>query len=126
MKFRTALNRVRGLGSAKSGTHHFWMQRVTALALVPLMLWLAWSMARLGALDYNTARAWVGSPVTSVLLISTLLALFYHAKLGLQVVIEDYIHAEGMKFISLIALKFVTLLLALASVLAVLRISLAG
>jgi succinate dehydrogenase / fumarate reductase membrane anchor subunit len=68
----------------------------------------------------------VGSPLTSVLLIATLLALFYHAKLGLQVVIEDYIHAEGMKFVSLIALKFVTLLLALASVLAVLRISLAG
>ena len=126
MKFRTALNRVRGLGSAKSGTQHFWMQRVTAIALVPLMLWLAWSMARLGALDYNTARDWVGSPLTSVLLISTLLALYYHAKLGLQVVIEDYIHAEGVKFISLIALKFVTLLLALASVLAVLRISLAG
>lgn len=126
MKFRSALNNARGLGSAKSGTHHFWMQRVTALALVPLMLWLTWSMARLSGLDFDTARAWVASPITAVLLVSTLLALFYHAKLGLQVVIEDYVHAEGVKFISLIALKFVTLLLALASVFAVLRISLAG
>ena len=126
MKYRTALNNVRGLGSAKSGTQHFWMQRVTALALLPLMLWLAWSMARLGALDYDGAIAWVRAPLTSVLLIATVLALLYHAKLGLQVVIEDYVHAEGVKFISLIALKFVSLLLALASVLAVLRISLAG
>ena len=126
MKFRTALHNVRGLGSAKSGTQHWWMQRVTALALLPLMLWLAWSMARLSGLDYDAALAWVRSPITSVLLISTVLALVYHAKLGLQVVIEDYVHAEGVKFISLIALKFVALLLALASILAVLRISLAG
>ena len=126
MKFRTALYNVRGLGSAKSGTHHFWMQRVTALALLPLMPWLAWTIARLSGHDYETAIAWISSPTTSVLLIASLLALIYHAKLGLQVVIEDYIHAEGVKFISLIALKFVCLLLALASVLAVLRISLAG
>jgi succinate dehydrogenase / fumarate reductase membrane anchor subunit len=126
VKFRTPLYNVRGLGSAKSGTHHWWMQRVTALALLPLMLWLAWSLASLSALDYMAARAWVASPITSVLLISTLLALFYHANLGLQVVIEDYVHAEGVKFVSLIALKFVSVLLALASVLAVLRISLAG
>ena len=126
MKFRTALYNVRGLGSAKSGTHHWWMQRVTALALVPLVLWLVWSMARLSALDYDAALAWVRSPTTAVLLISTLLALVYHAKLGLQVVIEDYVHTEGVKFISLIALKFVSLLLVLASILAVLRISLAG
>lgn len=126
MKFRSALNNVRGLGSARSGTHHFWMQRVTALALVPLLLWLVWSMALLNGLDYDAARAWVSSPITSVLLVGTLLALLYHAKLGLQVVIEDYVHAEGAKFIYLIALKFVSLLLALASVIAVLRISLAG
>lgn len=126
MKFRTALNNVRGLGSAKSGTHHFWMQRVTALALVPLMLWLSWSMLCLAGLDYAGALAWVGAPTTAVLLISTLVALYYHAYLGLQVIIEDYVHAEGVKFISLIALRFVSVLLALASVLAVLRISLAG
>ena len=126
MKFRTALNNARGLGSAKSGTHHFWMQRVTALALVPLMLWLSWSMIGLGGLDHAAALVWVSAPTTAVLLISTLIALFYHADLGLQVIIEDYVHAEGVKFISLIALRFVSVLLALASVLAVLRISLAG
>ena len=126
MKFRTALYNVRGLGSAKSGTHHWWMQRVTALALVPLMLWLSWSMIGLGGLDHAAALAWVSTPTTAVLLISTLIALFYHADLGLQVIIEDYVHAEGVKFVSLIVLRFVSVLLALASVLAVLRISLAG
>jgi succinate dehydrogenase / fumarate reductase membrane anchor subunit len=126
MKFRTALNNVRGLGSAKSGTEHFWMQRVSALALVPLMLWLCWSMVRLGGLDHAAALAWVSAPTTAVLLICTLAALYYHGYLGMQVIIEDYVHAEGKKFTLLIALRFVSVLLALASVLAVLRISLAG
>ena len=99
---------------------------MTALALVPLMLWLSWSMIGLGGLDHAAALAWVSAPATAVLLISTLVALFYHAYLGLQVIIEDYVHAEGVKFVSLIVLRFVSVLLALASVLAVLRISLAG
>ncbi len=126
MKYRTALYNVRGLGSAKDGTHHWWMQRVSALALVPLMLWLVFAIARLGDMSYSAAVAWVGSPLTTLLLLSSLLAVFYHAKLGLQVVIEDYVHHEGVKLASLIGLKFLTVLLGLASALAVLRIALSG
>jgi succinate dehydrogenase / fumarate reductase membrane anchor subunit len=120
------LYNVRGLGSAKEGTHHWWMQRLTAVALVPLMLWLALSMARLGAMSYEQAIAWVGSPLTSTLLLGTLLAMFHHAQLGLQVVIEDYVHHEAVKIAALIGLKLLTLLLGLASALAVLRVALSG
>jgi len=126
MKFRSALHSARGLGSAKSGTHHWWMQRVSALALVPLTLWLAFSLARLGGMGYENAVDWVRSPVNAVLLLSVLGATFYHAKLGLQVVIEDYVHGEGIKIAALIAVNFLTLLLGLASALAVLRVFASG
>lgn len=126
MKYRTALYDVRGLGSARDGTRHWWMQRVTALALVPLTPWLAFSLAGLGSMGYADAVAWVRSPLTTVLLLSTILAVAYHAKLGLQVVIEDYVHREGVKVAALIGVKFLTLLLGLASALAVLRVAMAG
>ena len=126
MKYRTALYSVRGLGSARSGTHHWWMQRVTAVALVPLMLWLGVSIARMSGMGYEAALAWVRSPVNAVLILCCLFALFYHAKLGMQVVIEDYVHREGPKVASLLALNFLTLLFGLASILAVLRVYLAG
>lgn len=126
MKYRTALYDVRGLGSAKDGTRHWWIQRITALALVPLTLWLAYYLARIASMGYEQALVWVRSPLTSVLLLSTILALAYHAKLGLQVVIEDYVHREGVKLAALIGVNFLTLLLALASALAVLRVALAG
>jgi succinate dehydrogenase / fumarate reductase membrane anchor subunit len=126
MKYRTALYDVRGLGSAKDGTRHWWIQRITALALVPLTLWLAYGLARIASMGYEQALVWVRSPLTSVLLLSTILALAYHAKLGLQVVIEDYVHREGVKLAALIGVNFLTLLLGLASALAVLRVALAG
>lgn len=126
MKYRTALYDVRGLGSARGGTRHWWMQRVTALALVPLTPWLAFSLAGLGSMEYAAAVTWVRSPLTTVLLLSTILAVAYHAKLGLQVVVEDYVHREGVKVAVLIGVKFLTLLLGLASALAVLRVATAG
>jgi succinate dehydrogenase / fumarate reductase membrane anchor subunit len=126
MKYRTALHDVRGLGSAKDGTRHWWIQRITSLALVPLTLWLAYYLARIASMGYEQALVWVRSPLTSVLLLSTILALAYHAKLGLQVVIEDYVHREGVKLAALIGVNFLTLLLGLASALAVLRVALAG
>jgi len=126
MKFRTALYNVRGLGSAKDGTHHWWMQRVTAVALVPLTLWLCVSLARVGSMEYADAVAWLGSPLAAVLMLATLWALFFHARLGMQVVVEDYVRSKGLKVSLLMLVNFVVILLGLGAALAVLRISLGG
>ena len=126
LKFRTPINEVRGLGSAKDGTHHWWLQRVTAVALVPLSLWLVASLVSLVDADYQSVVIWVRSPVVTVLLICLIGALFHHAQLGLQVVLEDYVHTEWLKITSIVLMKFTALVLALASVLAVLKVSLGG
>jgi len=126
LKFRTPINEVRGLGSAKDGTHHWWLQRVTAVALVPLSLWLVASLVSLVGADYQSVVIWVRSPVVTVLLICLIGALFHHAQLGLQVVLEDYVHTEWLKTTSIVLMKFTALVLGLASVLAVLKVSLGG
>ena len=126
MRFRSALQNVRGLGSAKHGTHDWWMQRLTAIALVPLMLWLCISLSRIASMSYEQAAAWLASPLVAVLMLATILALFYHAKLGLQVVIEDYLHHEGLKLTCLVLLKFTLIVLGLGAALAVLRVTLSG
>jgi len=121
--FRTELARVRGLGAAKEGVHHWWMQRVSAIALVPLALWFVIALvAHVGA-DYATTRAWLGSPVTFGLMVLLVGATFYHAQLGLQVVIEDYIHPEGWKIGLILLIKMASLVLALAAVVALLVIA---
>ncbi len=125
-EFRTPTNEVRGLGSAKGGTHHWWLQRVTAVALVPLSLWLMASLVSLVGADYQSVVIWVRSPVVTVLLICLIGALFHHAQLGLQVVLEDYVHTEWLKITSIVLMKFAALVLGLASVLAVLKVSLGG
>ncbi len=124
MKYRSALSNVRGLGSAKGGTHHFWAQRVTAVALVPLGVWFLVSLISLTGSDYETAAAWLGSPLASVLTLALIVAGFYHAYLGLQVVIEDYIHNEFQKIAGLLIVKFALALMGAAAALAVLRIAL--
>jgi len=123
MSFRTPLSRVRGLGSAKGGTSHWWAQRVTAVALVPLSLWFVASLIALVSADYEEFVAWVSAPLSTVLLIAFVVAVFHHAQLGLQVVIEDYVHAEWLKIVSLVAIKLLAFLLAVASIYAVLRIT---
>jgi succinate dehydrogenase / fumarate reductase membrane anchor subunit len=121
--FRTELGRVRGLGAAKEGVHHWWMQRVSAIALVPLVLWFVIALiAHIGA-DYAATRAWLGSPVTFGLMVLLIGASFYHAQLGLQVVIEDYIHREGAKIAFILLTKLASLVLALAAVVALLVIA---
>ncbi len=126
MNMRTQLSEVRGLGSAKTGTGHFWMQRLTALALIPLTLWFVASLASMGSADYADAVAWVKSPLTSVLLLALIAATFHHMQLGLQVIIEDYVHAEGLKIASLIVMKCGSVLLGLAAAFAVLKVAFEG
>ena len=125
-RLRTPLKNVRGIGSARGGTHHFIVQRVTAVALVPLTLWFVWLALSLMHLDYAAARALIGHPCNAVLMIAFIVATFWHAQLGLQVVIEDYVHTRGLEVASQIAVKFLAVLGALASTLAVVRIALAG
>lgn len=124
MDFRTPIARARGLGSAKDGTHHWWMQRITAIALVPLTVWLVGSLVAIGAADHARTVLWIRSPAVSVALLLTIVALFHHAQLGLQVVIEDYVHAEGKKIAALIAVKLLTIAVAATAAFSVLRIAL--
>lgn len=124
MSLNTPLSKVRGLGSAKEGSHHWWLQRLTAVALLPLSIWFVCGVLGIVGETYETAVLWVQSPVTTVFLLLAIVALFYHAKLGLQVVIEDYVHSEGLKIASLLAMKFAMITIGLACAVAVLRISL--
>lgn len=126
MSLRTPLARVRGLGSAKEGVNHWWAQRVSAVALVPLALWFVCSLVSVVHKDYAGMVAWMGYPLNTSLLVLFLSAMFYHAKLGLQVVIEDYIHCEVRKLIALLVVKFGLALLAAASIISVLRLAFGG
>lgn len=124
MSQRTALGKVRGLGSAKDGTHHWWVQRLTSIALVPLTLWFVASVVSLVGADHATVAAWVASPVASVLLVLLIAITFHHAQLGLQVIIEDYVHTEALKIAGIILVKFAAAVLGLACILAVVKVAL--
>jgi succinate dehydrogenase / fumarate reductase membrane anchor subunit len=119
---RSPLGRVRGLGSAKDGTGHWWAQRLTALALVPLTIWFVGAVVSLIGADHAAVAAWIASPVVAGLLILLIVATFYHAALGLQVVIEDYVHGEGAKIALLLFVKALTIVLSLSAVLSVLTL----
>ena len=123
MNFRTPLARVRGLGSAKSGTHHWWMQRLTAIALVPLSLWFVASLIVVVTAEHAVVIAWLHSPLVAILSCTLIVAIFYHGQLGLQVVVEDYIHTEWLKILSIVVGKLSSLLLAAAYLFAVLSIA---
>lgn len=123
---RTPLARARGLGSAHTGLHHWWMQRLTAIALVPLVVWFAVSLVMMSGADQGVVRAWIGSPFVMVLLILTIVVGLHHGQLGLQVVIEDYIHGEGRKLALILLVRFVAVLSGLAATVAILRIGFGG
>ena len=124
MSMRSPLGHARGLGSAKEGSHHFWVQRLSALALIPLTLWFVFSVADLSGGSYTGVLHWVQSPAVAVTLVLFLAALLYHSMLGVQVVIEDYIQHEGLKLTSLVLSKFAHLTVAVASIFAVLKVAL--
>ena len=123
---RSELGRVRGLGSAKEGVHHWWAQRVSAIALIPLSLWFVANVVFLTDVDRATAIQWLGSPVTLGLMSLFLIAVIYHAVLGLQVVIEDYIHAKPTKLILLLFIQFAGFALVAAGIVAMLLITIYG
>jgi succinate dehydrogenase / fumarate reductase membrane anchor subunit len=123
---RSPLGRAVGLGSAKEGVEHWWRQRLTAVALVPLGLWFVASLlAHVGG-GYEQTLAWLGRPVPAILMIVLIAITFYHAALGAQVVVEDYVHREWVKLGALIALRFACVLLGVAGIFAVLRIAVGG
>ena len=119
---RSPLGHAIGLGSAKDGVEHWWLQRITAIALVPLTVWFAASIIVHMGDDYVTLIAWLRTPIATILMVLLLTGLFYHTALGLQVVIEDYIHS-GIKIPALIGMRFGCFGLAVAGILATLRIA---
>lgn len=124
MSIRTPLARAKGLGSAKDGVGHWWAQRVSALALVPLTLWFVFSVVSHAGAGHEAVVAWLSSPPVAVAAVLYLAALFYHSQLGLQVVVEDYVHGEWLKLATLVALQFAHVVLAAASIFAVLWMAL--
>jgi len=122
-RLRSPLGRAIGLGSAKEGVEHWWLQRVTAVALVPLTLWFVVAVVRLSSADIDAVRDWVGRPLPAILLVLLLIATFWHASLGLQVVIEDYVHVDLAKLGLLIVIRLACFALAVAGVIAVLGIA---
>ncbi|MDX2208978.1 MAG: succinate dehydrogenase, hydrophobic membrane anchor protein [Sphingopyxis sp.] len=126
MQGGTSLGRVRGLGSAKHGSHHWLMQRITALGNVVLGIWLFVSLLLGDFSSYSAARGWVADPLVALPLMLFLVSVFYHLKLGLQVLIEDYVHGEAARLVALVALNFFVFAGAAYGIFAVLRVALAG
>ncbi|MDH5488872.1 MAG: succinate dehydrogenase, hydrophobic membrane anchor protein [Rhodospirillaceae bacterium] len=125
-QLRSNLSRVRGLGSTREGVHHWWAQRMSAVALIPLSMWFVYSLITLTGADYQSFHAWASEFGNSVFLVLFIVTLFHHAQLGVTVVIEDYVHSEAIKMAMVLVVKYGTMLFAASSVFAVLKISLAG
>jgi len=126
MEMRSSLGKVRGYGSTKAGTPHWVAERISAIALVPLSLWFIYSVVALNGAGYDVFKAWLGQHGNALLMISFVVALFYHAKLGLEVVAEDYIHNETLKVTTHFFIKFATFLSGLSCILATLRVAFTG
>lgn len=124
MSIKTPLGRVLGLGSAKDGTDHWWSQRVTAVSNLLLGLWFAISMIQMPGFEYLDVMRFLADPWNGVLMSLLCASLAYHSYLGVQVVLEDYIHAPALKVVSLLASRFAHVLIAFASIYAILRIGL--
>ena len=123
---RSPLGRARGLGSAREGLEHWWMQRVTAVALIPLTLWFVVSLIALTGSDYNAFIAWLKAPFVAILMVLLLIALFHHTALGLQVVVEDYVHSDRAKIPTVVAIRLACFALAVAGIFATVRIAFDG
>lgn len=123
---RSPLGRVLGRGSAKEGVHHWWVQRLTSIALVPLAVWFVVSLLSLPSFDHATVVAWMGQLWTAVFLILFVLTAAWHSQLGVRVVVEDYVHGSGTKSLVLALVTFFHVVVATAGVLAILKVALGG
>jgi succinate dehydrogenase / fumarate reductase, membrane anchor subunit len=124
VSLRSPLRRVLGMGSAKQGVHHWWVQRLTSVALVPLTVWFVVSLLALPSLDHATVAAWERQGFTSLLLILLVLVGTWHSQLGVRVVIEDYVPSPGARTVTLTLIAFAHALLAAGGILAVLKVAL--
>ena len=123
-QLRSKLGRVRGLGSTREGVHHWWAQRMSAVALLPLSLWFIYSLITLTGSDYDSFHAWASEFGNAVFLMLLLVSMFHHAQLGLQVVIEDYVHTEWRKITVLLIIKFAIIVFAASAIFSVIKIAL--
>ena len=118
------LAKALGSGTAKSGVHHWWRQRITAMGLLPLTLWVVWAAVAMGGAEHSVVVDWMRSPINAALLLIWTVAMLYHAQLGLQVVIEDYVHVPAAALFLQLVTKFAMVLGIVISVLSILRIAL--
>jgi succinate dehydrogenase / fumarate reductase membrane anchor subunit len=123
MSLRSPLGKVLGAGSAKQGVHHWWMQRLTSVALVPLSIWFVVSLLSLPSFDHATVVAWMGQSWTALLLIFFVLVAAWHSQLGVRVVVEDYVHGAGARTVTLVSVMFAHTLIGAAGVFAVLKVA---
>jgi len=123
---RSPLGRALGLGSAKEGVAHWWAQRLTAVALIPLSIWFVSGLIALTGADHDVLVGWLHRPFPAIVTILLLIMVFYHMSLGVQVVIEDYLHHESTKIVAIVLNKFVAFILAVSGIFAVLRIAFQG
>jgi succinate dehydrogenase / fumarate reductase membrane anchor subunit len=126
MKMETPISRVRGLGSARSGAHHWWLERLTSVATLLLVVWLLVSLLTLPDFAYGTIVEWLGSPLGAVPMLLLIVSTFWHAKLGLQVVVEDYVDDEGLKLFTITLVNFFIVALGATAFFSVLKIAFAG
>ena len=126
MSLRSPIGRVLGLGAAKEGLSHWWSQRVTSVALLLLGLWFVSALLRMPTFDYEFVVAWIAVPLNAVLLLLLAATLIYHSLLGVQVVVEDYVHHHGLKIATMMLLTFAHVAVAAFAIFAVLRIAFGG
>jgi succinate dehydrogenase / fumarate reductase membrane anchor subunit len=124
MSLESPLGKFLGHGSAKDGTDHWWSQRVTAVALIPLTLWFVIALLGMGSFEHAAVAAWMAKPLNAILMILLLVAILYHSQLGLQVVIEDYVHSGAIKIPLLMVAKFVHVAAGVAAIYSIIIVSL--
>jgi succinate dehydrogenase / fumarate reductase, membrane anchor subunit len=125
MSLRSPLGKVLGTGSAKEGVHHWWLQRLTSIALVPLTVWFVVSLLSLGSFEHVAVITWMAQSWTALLLVLFILVATWHSQLGVRVVVEDYVHG-GSKTLTLVLITFIHAVVAAAGIFAVLKVAFGG